>query len=211
MGSGSAASEHTARAAAANMLVMVTNIVLLFFLPFLPCRPTVNDGRNLSRFQAAVQHCCSSKTSKTPHRCFELNEFSGVNFVASPCRFLKTLEKSLSAVESSDQIALSDVGFHIDQIDLSELGPSDPIDSTEVEPSDQMDSPEPEVQITTKSVPPITMSTFQSAVQNCCSNRNSNTPYRCFEVNGVVGVNFVARPCMFLHTIKSMLEEEEAD
>merc|ERR1712001_51597 len=186
-------SEHTARAAAAYMLVMVTNMVLLFFLPFLPCRPTVNDGRNLSRFQAAVQHCCSSKTSKTPHRCFELNEFSGVNFVASPCRFLKTLEKSLSAVESSDQIALSDVGFHIDQIDLSELGPSDPIDSTEVEPSDQvnssdldtsyqMDSPEPEVQITTKSVPPITMSTFQSAVQNCCSNRNSNTPYRCFEV-----------------------------
>merc|ERR1712001_705836 len=204
-------SEHTARAAAAYMLVMVTNMVLLFFLPFLPYRPTINEGRNLSRFQAAVQHCCSSKTSKTPHRCFELNEFSGVNFVASPCRFLKTLEKSLSAVESSDQIALSDVGFHIDQIDLSELGPSDQIDSTEVEPSDQMDSPELEVQITTKSVPPITMSTFQSAVQNCCSNRNSNTPYRCFEINGVVGVNFVARPCMFLHTIKSMLEEEEAD
>merc|ERR1712130_885663 len=217
----------------ANMLVMVLNIVLLFFLPFLPCRPTVNNGRDLSRFQAAVQHCCSSKTSKTPHRCFELNEFSGVNFVASPCRFLKTLEKSFSAVESSDQIALSDVGFHIGPIDLSELGPSDQIDSSDVEPSDQidstdvepsdqvdssdldtsyqMDSPEPEVQITTKSVPPITLSTFQSAVQNCCSNRNSNTPYRCFEVNGVVGVNFVARPCMFLHTINSMLEEEEAD
>ena len=34
---------------------------------------------------------------------------------------------------------------------------------------------------------------------------------RCFEVNGVVGVNFVARPCMFLHSIKSLLEEEEAD
>ena len=95
----------------------------------------------------------------------------------------------MSAVESSDQIALSDVGFHIDPIDLSELGPSDQIDSTDVEPSDQidssnlepsdqMDSPEPEVQIITKSVPPITMSTFQSAVQNCCSNRNSNTPYR---------------------------------
>merc|ERR1711997_1351989 len=109
MGSATAASEHTARAAAANMLVMVINIVLLFFLPFLPCRPTVNDGRNLSRFQAAVQHCCSSKTSKTPHRCFELNEFSGVNFVASPCRFLKTLEKTVSPVEPSDEIALADL------------------------------------------------------------------------------------------------------
>ena len=66
--SATAASEHTARAATANMLVMVLNVFLLFFLPFLPCKPTVNNGRDLSRFQAAVQHCCSSKTSKTPHR-----------------------------------------------------------------------------------------------------------------------------------------------
>ena len=26
-------------------------------------------------------------------RCFEINEFSGVNFVKSPCRYLRTVEK----------------------------------------------------------------------------------------------------------------------
>merc|ERR1711988_1349046 len=46
-----------------------------------------------SAFQNAVQHCCTSTTTSTPHRCFEVNEFAGVNFVRSPCRFLKSVEK----------------------------------------------------------------------------------------------------------------------
>ena len=32
---------------------------------------------------------------------------------------------------------------------------------------------------------------------------------RCFEVNGVAGVNFVEKPCMFLRNLKNMLEEAE--
>merc|ERR1712062_585724 len=143
----------------------------------------------------AVQHCCSSKTSKTPHRCFELNEFSGVNFVSSPCRFLKTLEKTLSTVEPSDEIVFSDV-------------------ETEPPIEEVFSDIEPAVQIITKSALPEIkenpLSAFQNAVQNCCSNKNSNTAYRCFEVNGVDGVNFVEKPCMFLNTIKNMLEEAAA-
>merc|ERR1711953_1640076 len=181
MGSGTAASEHTARAATANMLVMVTNIVLLFFLPFLPCRPTITADRNLSRFQTAVQHCCSSKTSKTPHRCFELNEFSGVNFVSSPCRFLKTLEKTLSTVEPSDEIVFSEVE-PTNQIDFSYVKTEPPIEEV-------FSDIEPAVQIIAKSALPEIkenpLSAFQNAVQNCCSNKNSNTTYRCFEVHGV--------------------------
>ena len=62
-----------------------------------------------SPFQNAVQHCCTTTTTTTPHRyfqkaslspvssflfrCFEVNEFAGVNFVRSPCRFLKSVEK----------------------------------------------------------------------------------------------------------------------
>merc|ERR1712213_66515 len=46
-----------------------------------------------SAFQNAVQHCCTTTTTSTPHRCFEVNEFAGVNFVRSPCRFLKSVEK----------------------------------------------------------------------------------------------------------------------
>merc|ERR1712154_588593 len=158
------------RAATEDMrATMLVNIILLILLPTIYCSPT--GGRSLSRFQVAVQHCCSSKTSKTPHRCFELNEFSGVNFVASPCRFPKTLEKTLSPVEASD-----------------------------VRPADQ---------IVKKSAAPESkkkvVSKFQNAVQNCCSNKNSNTAYRCFEINGVQGVNFVEKPCMFLHTLKSMI------
>merc|ERR1711953_195737 len=157
---------------------MLVNIIFLILLPAIYCSPT--GGRNLSRFQVAVQHCCSSKTSKTPHRCFELNEFSGVNFVASPCRFLKTLEKTLSP--ASDLMTLSDVR-RADQIVKKSAAPE-----------------------TKKKV----VSKFQNAVQNCCSNKNSNTAYRCFEINGVQGVNFVEKPCMFLNTIKNMLEEAAA-
>merc|ERR1719433_720374 len=103
---------------------MLVNI-LLIFLSAINSRPTLTAGRSLSRFQVAVQHCCSSKTSKAPHRCFELNEFSGVNFVSSPCRFLKTLEKTFSAVEPSDQIVLSALEAS-DQIVSSDVktGPS---------------------------------------------------------------------------------------
>merc|ERR1711974_467511 len=145
MGSATVATEHTATAT-----MMLLHIFLLF-LPFLLCRPTINEGKNLSRFQVAVQHCCSSRTSKTPHRCFELNEFSGVNFVASPCRFLKTLEKTVSPVEPSDEIALAD------------LEPSDGIASAEVESSDEIDLSddqmvlsdiEPAVEIISKSILP---------------------------------------------------------
>merc|ERR1712110_1007255 len=251
MGSATVATEHRATAT-----MMLLNIFLLF-LPFLVCRPTINDGRNLSRFQVAVQHCCSSRTSKTPHRCFELNEFSGINFVASPCRFLKTLEKTVSPVEPSDEIAsaglepsdgiaLADVepsdeialadlepsdGIALpdvepsDEIDLSDLEPSDEIDLSDLEPSYEIDFSddqmvlsdiEPAVEIISKSIPPkpkdkAAMSKFQSAVKNCCSNSNSKTAYRCFEVNGIDGVNFVEKPCMFLHTLKDMFEEEEAN
>merc|ERR1739845_263002 len=100
---------------------MLVNICLLICLPAIYTRPNLTADRNidLSRFQVAVQHCCSSKTSKTPHRCFELNEFSGVNFVSSPCRFLKTLEKTLSAEEPSDENALSAIKPS-DQIIFSE-------------------------------------------------------------------------------------------
>ena len=90
----------------------------------------------------------------------------------------------MSAIEApfepSDQIDLSEVEAS-GQITLSELGPSDQIDSSDSEPSDQIDSSEPKLQIIKKSASnplPITMSTFQSAVQKCCSNSNSNTPYR---------------------------------
>merc|ERR1711974_485919 len=196
MGSATVATEHTATAT-----MMLLHIFLLF-LPFLLCRPTINEGRNLSRFQVAVQHCCSSRTSKTPHRCFELNEFSGVNFVASPCRFLKTLENTVSPVEPSDEIALADVESS-DEIDVSD----DQMVLSDIEPA---------VEIISKSILPkpkdkAAMSKFQSAVQNCCSHPNSQTAYRCFEVNGIDGVNFVEKPCMFLHTLKNMFEEEEAD
>merc|ERR1712141_719025 len=189
MGSATVATEHTATA------TMMLLYIFLLFLPFLLCRPTINQGRNLSRFQVAVQHCCSSRTSKTPHRCFELNEFSGVNFVASPCRFLKTLEKTFSAEEPSDQIVFSDV----------KPGPSITRVITRVFSGD-----DPAEQIVNKSAGPeqetkeTVMSTFQTAVQNCCSDRNSNTAYRCFEVNGVEGVNFVLQPCMFLHNLKNI-------
>merc|ERR1711974_119216 len=240
MGSATVATEHRATAT-----MMLLNIFLLF-LPFLLCRPTINDGRNLSRFQVAVQHCCSSTTSKTPHRCFELNEFSGINFVASPCRFLKTLEKTVSPVEPSDEIASADLepsdGIALpdvepsDEIALADLEPSDGIALPDVEPSDEIDLSdlepsyeidfsddqmalsdiEPTVEIISKSILPkpkdkAAMSKFQSAVKNCCSNSNSKTAYRCFEVNGIDGVNFVEKPCMFLHTLKNMFEEEEAD
>merc|ERR1712110_529265 len=229
MGSATVATEHRATAT-----MMLLNIFLLF-LPFLVCRPTINDGRNLSRFQVAVQHCCSSRTSKTPHRCFELNEFSGINFVASPCRFLKTLEKTVSPAEPSDEIASAGLepsdGIALpdvepsDEIDLSDLEPSDEIDLSDLEPSDEIDFSddqmvlsdiEPAVEIISKSIPPkpkdkAAMSKFQSAVKNCCSNSNSKTAYRCFEVNGIDGVNFVEKPCMFLHTLKDMFEEEEAN
>merc|ERR1712244_203225 len=95
MGSVSVTTEHRA--------TMLLNIILIS-LPLIYCSPSrKNAVGNLSRFQVAVQHCCSSKTSKTPQRCFELNEFSGVNFVSSPCRYLRTLEKTLSAVEPSVQ------------------------------------------------------------------------------------------------------------
>merc|ERR1711974_247251 len=205
MGSATVATEHTATA------TMMLLYIFLLFLPFLLCRPTINEGKNLSRFQVAVQHCCSSRTSKTPHRCFELNEFSGVNFVASPCRFLKTLENTVSPVEPSDEIALAD------------LEPSDGIASAEVESSDEialsddqmvLSDIEPAVEIISKSILPkpkdkAAMSKFQSAVQNCCSHPNSKTAYKCFEVNGIDGVNFVENPCIFLHTLKNMFEEEE--
>ena len=95
-------------------------------------------------------------------RCFELNEFSGVNFVSSPCRFLKTLENTFSAVESSDQIVL----------DVKTV-PSITRAFSAINPADQ---------IVKKSAVPETeenvMSTFQNAVQNCCSDINSNTAYR---------------------------------
>merc|ERR1711988_933481 len=45
-----------------------------------------------SPFQNAVQHCCTTTTT-TPHRCFEVNDFAGVNFVRSPCSFLKSVDK----------------------------------------------------------------------------------------------------------------------
>merc|ERR1711953_365638 len=183
---------------------MLVNIIFLILLPAIYCSPT--GGRNLSRFQMAVQHCCSSKTSKTPHRCFELNEFSGVNFVSSPCRFLKTLEKTFSTVEPSDEIVFSEVE-PTNQIDFSDVKTEPPIEEV-------FSDIEPAVQIITKSALPEIkenpLSAFQNAVQNCCSNKNSNTAYRCFEVNGVDGVNFVEKPCMFLNTIKNMLEEAAA-
>merc|ERR1719266_719879 len=186
---------------------MMLLYIFLLFLPFLLCRPTINQGRNLSRFQVAVQHCCSSRTSKTPHRCFELNEFSGVNFVASPCRFLKTLEKTLSVVEPADQIVLSTVKPS-DQIVFSDVEPIfsdvEPIFS-DFEPADQIVKKSADPEMKEK-----VMSTFQNAVQNCCSNKDSNTAYRCFEVNGVEGVNFVLQPCMFLHNLKNLLEEAAA-
>merc|ERR1712244_192514 len=159
MGSVSVTTEHRA--------TMLLNIILIS-LPLIYCSPSrKNAVGNLSRFQVAVQHCCSSKTSKTPQRCFELNEFSGVNFVSSPCRYLRTLEKTLSAVEPSDQIVFSE---------------------KDESAADQI--------------------VKKSAVQNCCSNRNSNTPYRCFETNGVEGVNFVERPCRFLHSLRNIIEED---
>merc|ERR1711974_322202 len=218
MGSATVATEHTATA------TMMLLYIFLLFLPFLLCRPTINEGRNLSRFQVAVQHCCSSRTSKTPHRCFELNEFSGVNFVASPCRFLKTLEKTVSPVEPSDEIALADLEPS-DGIASAEVESSDEIALSDLEPSYEIDLSddqmvlsdiEPAVEIISKSILPkpkdkAAMSKFQSAVQNCCSHPNSQTAYRCFEVNGIDGVNFVEKPCMFLHTLKNMFEEEEAD
>merc|ERR1712061_287673 len=190
MGSTTATTEHRA--------AMLVNILLILLPAITISSPTVLSGRNLSRFQVAVQHCCSSKTSKTPHRCFELNEFSGINFVSSPCRFLKTLEKTFSAEEPSDQIVFSDL----------KPGPSITRVTSRVFSGD-----DPAEQIVNKSAGPEQetkekfMSTFQTAVQNCCSDKNSNTAYRCFEVNGVEGVNFVEKPCMFLRTLKNMLEE----
>merc|ERR1711953_1185423 len=169
---------------------MLVNIIFLILLPAIYCSPT--GGRNLSRFQVAVQHCCSSKTSKTPHRCFELNEFSGVNFVASPCRFLITLEKTLNTVEPSDRIVFSDVRPRPLNIENDESA-ADLIVKKSAAPDERKEK---------------VMSKFQSAVQNCCSNRNSNTPYRCFEKNGVEGVNFVERPCRFLQSLKNIIEED---
>ena len=109
-------------------------------------------------------------------RCFELNEFSGVNFVSSPCRFLKTLEKTFSAVEPSDQIVLSALEAS-DQIVSSDVktGPSITRVFSAIDPAEQIvnksAAPEPETKETV-------MSTFQTAVQNCCSDRNSKTAYR---------------------------------
>ena len=103
-------------------------------------------------------------------RCFELNEFSGVNFVASPCRFLKTLEKTLTDVEPTLE----------ERVTAEE--PSDQVDSSALEPSDQMDTEPDDVQMVEQSIPQKTqdsaMSNFQSAVQNCCSSSSSNTAYR---------------------------------
>ena len=119
----------------------------------------------------SIQGCCSI-CAKTFFffRCFELNEFSGVNFVASPCRFLKTLEKTLTDVEPTLEERLT-AEEHSDQIDSSAL-----------EPSDQMDIEPDDVQMVEQSIPQKTqdsaMSNFQSAVQNCCSSSSSNTAYR---------------------------------
>ena len=112
-----------------------------------------------SPFQNAVQHCCTSTTTSTPHRyfqkaslspvssflfrCFEVNEFAGVNFVRSPCRFLKSVEKK-----------------------------------TQMDPEEEKEMPF-DKQIETRQRKKIRMvSKFQTAVQNCCDNVKSKAPYR---------------------------------
>ena len=118
----------------------------------------------------SIQGCCSICAKTFFFRCFELNEFSGVNFVASPCRFLKTLEKTLTDVEPTLEERVT-VEKHSDQVDSSAL-----------EPSDQMDIEPDDVQMVEQCIPQKTqdsaMSNFQSAVQNCCSSSSSNTAYR---------------------------------
>merc|ERR1711978_300600 len=186
MGSRRVTTEHRAS--------MLLNIILSLLPLLTHSSPTLSGVGNLSRFQLAVQHCCHSKTSKTPHRCFELNEFSGVNFVASPCRFLMTLEKTLNAVEPSDRMVSSDARPRPRPMKIEK---NESAAGLIVKKSAAPDERKEKV-----------MSKFQSAVQNCCSNRNSNTPYRCFEKNGVEGVNFVERPCRFLQSLRNIIEED---
>ena len=123
--------------------------------------PAIVEEVQRSDFQTAVQHCCTSTTSRTPHRynisiyphfqvfplrCFEVNEFAGVNFVRSPCRFLKSVEKK-TQMDPEEKKEMSAKLFK----KLIETRQKEKIK---------------------------VVSKFQSAVQNCCDNTESETPYR---------------------------------
>jgi len=135
--------------------------------------PAIIEEFQTSDFQNAVQHCCTSTTSRTPHRCFEVNEFAGVNFVRSPCRFLKSVEKK-TQMDPEEKKEMSAKLFK----KLIETRQKEKIK---------------------------VVSKFQSAVQNCCDNTESETPYRCFEINEIPGINFVEQPCKFLDAVMKML------